>query len=415
MSSTDASPSEGQISPESAGMSAARLERITRHLEDRYLQPGKIAGCQVLVHRRGHTAYRRCLGLMDRERGKQMRDDTIFRIYSMTKPITSVALMMLFEEGHFQLKDPVHRFIPEFEKLEVYESGDASESFRTRPCDQPMTVRDALMHMSGLASNFPGHPVDRAFMSQLPWATSGGDLESLTQTLARLPLKFAPGTRWNYGISTDICARLVEILSARRFDQFLHERIFQPLGMRDTGFFVPEESRARLAANYGRRRDKSLRLVDDPEQSSYLRPPSYLSGAGGLVSTMDDYLQFCRMLLAGGKLDGTRILSRSTLDLMTRNHLPGGSDLASVALGGFGETAFDGIGFGLGFATSLGATVAASVGGDCDYYWGGAASTIFWNDPSEDLAVIFLTQLMPSGTFNFRGQLRNLVYGSIDD
>jgi CubicO group peptidase (beta-lactamase class C family) len=402
------------IKPEEAGMSASRLERITHHLESRYIRAGKIAGCQVLVHRSGHVAYFRSFGLADRERQKPMRPDTIFRIYSMTKPITSVALMMLFEEGQFQLGDPVHRFIPELRDLQVYESGDASE-FRTRPCERPMSIRDVLMHMSGVPSGLGAeHVVDAAYAAKRVRGP-GATLATLIDTLAQLPLKFSPGTRWSYGLSTDVCARLVEVLSNQRFDDFLRARIFEPLGMVDTGFHVPEGERERFAANYGRRRDKTLALVDDPAQSAYLAPPSYLSGAGGLVSTTADYLRFCRMLLGNGALDGARIVGRKTLELMTQNHLPNGSDLASMALGRFGESAFEGVGFGLGFAVSLGDVATQSIGARGDYYWGGAASTIFWIDPGEEVAVIFMTQLMPSATFNFRGQLKNLVYSSIED
>jgi CubicO group peptidase (beta-lactamase class C family) len=402
------------IKPEEAGMSAERLERITRHLEQRYIQSGKIAGCQALVYRQGHVAYFRSFGLADREREKPMRPDTIFRIYSMTKPITSVALMALYEEGDFQLADPVSRFIPEWSGLEVYESGSAPD-WKTRPCERPMSIRDALMHTTGIASGAdPRNPVDAAYAQQNPRTSEGTTLETLVKVLARLPLKFQPGTRWNYGPSTDVCARLVEILSGQRFDAFLRERIFEPLGMVDTGFHVPEAQRERFAANYGRRRDKSLALIDDPATSPYLRPPSYLSGAGGLVSTSADYLRFCQMLLRGGELDGARILGRKTIELMIQNHLPGGRDLAAVALGNFGETGFPGVGFGLGFATSLGEAQTQTIGHG-DYYWGGAASTIFWNDPIEQLCVIFMTQLMPSATFNFRGQLKNIVYSSIVD
>jgi CubicO group peptidase (beta-lactamase class C family) len=404
------------VKPEEAGMSPERLERITRHFESRYLQPGKIAGCQILVWRKGHTAYFRTFGLADRERERPMRHDTIFRIYSMTKPITSVALMALFEEGHFQLGDPVSRFLPEFRDLQVYESGDRAQGFKTRPCERPMSVRDALMHMTGVASGFASpDPIDRAYAEQRVRTGKGATLQTLIETLATLPLKFSPGTRWSYGLSTDICARLVEVISGQRFDAFLAERIFSPLGMVDTGFTIPEKKRERFAANYRRGPGKDLLLVDDSEQSVYRNEPTYFSGAGGLISTSADYLRFCQMLMRGGELEGNRILGRKTIELMVQNHLPGGADLGSLAMGGFGETAFEGVGFGLGFAVTLGDAPAQSIGARGDYYWGGAASTIFWIDPVERLCVIFMTQLMPSQTFNFRGQLRNLVYSSIID
>ncbi len=402
------------IKPEQTGMSAERLERVTRHLEQRYVEPGKIAGCQVLVARHGHVAYFGSLGLMDRERNKPMRDDTLFRIYSMTKPITSVALMQLFEEGHFQLADPVHRFIPEWEKLAVYASGGVG-AFKTQPCDRPMSMRDVLMHMSGLASGGPDNLVDIAYAKAGVRAREDATLKTLIESLAELPLKFQPGTRWNYGPSTDVCGYLIEVISGQRFDRYLDEHVFGPLGMVDSGFSVPAESAERFAANYGRRRDKSLALMDDPEKSLFLKPRTYFSGGGGLVSTTADYLRFCQMVLNGGELDGARILGRKTIELMTMNHLPGGQDLGALAMGQFGETAFNGVGFGLGFAVTLGEVASQSIGANGDYYWGGAASTIFWNDPVEDLIVIFMTQLMPSATFNFRGQLKNLVYSAIID
>lgn len=406
--------SHAQIEPAAAGMCPERLERITEHIERRYIDPGKIAGCQVLVSRHGHTAYFRSFGQMDRERGKPLRDDTVFRIYSMTKPITSVALMTLYERGEFQLADPVSRFIPEWEGLQVYESGSPGE-FKTRPCERAMTVRDVLMHTSGLSyGGDPVHPVDAAYRAA-GLRADDATLESMVRGLAGIPLKFSPGTHWHYSYSTDVCARLVELISGQRFDRFLSEQLFGPLAMTDTGFAVSGDQAERFAANYGRRRDKTLALVDDPEKSPYLRPRAFLSGGGGLVSTSADYLRFCQMLLNGGQLDGQRILGRKTIELMTLNHLPGGGDLAGMALGGFSETPYAGVGFGLGFAVSMGDVETQAVGSERNYYWGGAASTIFWNDPVEDLAVIFMTQLMPSATFNFRGQLKSLVYPAIVD
>ncbi len=403
------------IKPDEAGLSSERLERVTRHLERRYIEPGKLSGCQVLVARKGHVAYFRSFGAMDLEREKPMRDDTIFRIYSMTKPITSVALMMLYEEGHFQLGDHISRFIPEWEGLEVYESGSHGE-FETRPCERPMSVRDVLMHTSGLTyGGDPSHPVDVAYQKAGLRTEEGATLQSMVRGLASLPLKFSPGTRWHYSYSTDVCGYLVEVISGCRFDEYLTERIFEPLGMCDTGFRVPPEKAERFAANYARRRDKTLALEDDPATSPYLKPRTFLSGGGGLVSTTADYLRFCQMLLNDGELDGRHILGRKTIELMTENHLPGGQDLAGMALGGFGETPYQGVGFGLGFAVSLGNAETQSIGAAKNYYWGGAASTIFWNDPVEDLIVIFMTQLMPSDTFNLRGQLQSLVYPAIID
>jgi CubicO group peptidase (beta-lactamase class C family) len=404
-----------KVEPDAAGMSAARLERVTEHFEGRYVAPGKIAGCQVTVVRGGHVAYYRSLGLMDRERERPMADDAIFRIFSMTKPIASLALMQLYERGMFQLTDPVHRYIPEWRTLQVGEVQPDGSVNLVKP-QRPMNIRDVLMHMTGLpGSLFPGNPIDDAFAEARQSYGKGLTLEGITALLAEHPLKFQPGTRWNYGLSTDIVGRLVEILSEERFDDYLRREIFEPLGMVDTGFFVPEESASRLTAAYQFQPGNAPILSDAPEQSRYLRPRSYLSGAGGLVSTTSDYVSFCQMLLNGGQLDGRRVLGRKTLELMTRNHLPGGATLMDLAIGGFGEAGFEGVGFGLGFAVGQGPAATAMAGTAGDFYWGGAASTAFWIDPAEDLFAVFMTQLIPSMAYPFRAQLRALVYQAIDD
>jgi CubicO group peptidase (beta-lactamase class C family) len=404
-----------KIEPEAAGMSARRLERITERFTEQYIAPGKIAGCQVTVVRGGHVAYHRSLGLMDREAGTTMRDDAIFRIYSMTKPIASIALMQLYEKGLFQLFDPVHRYIPEWRTLQVGQVQNDGSIALVKP-ERPMNVRDVLMHTTGLAGAlFPGNPIDDAFGAARAARHKGMTLEGVTTLLAEHPLKFHPGTHWNYGLSTDIVGRLVEILSGQRFDDYLRREIFEPLGMVDTGFFVPEESAERLTACYQYRPANTPILMDDATTSRYLRPRSYLSGAGGLVSTTHDYVAFCQMLANGGQLDGRRILGRKTLELMTRNHLPGGATLMDLAVGGFGEAGFEGVGFGLGFAVGLGPAATAMAGSEGDFYWGGAASTAFWIDPAEDLFAVFMTQLFPSMAYPFRAQLRALVYQAIDD
>ncbi|MEX0784791.1 MAG: serine hydrolase domain-containing protein [Dehalococcoidia bacterium] len=405
-----------EVAAERAGFDAARLERITEHLERNYVEPGKIAGCQVLVSRHGLPAYFRSLGSMDLERGKPMRDDTIFRIYSMTKPITSVALMQLYEHGHFQLNDPVSRVVPSWRDHKVWVSGDKEELVTKEP-DSPVTFRHVLSHTGGLTYGGTNHPVDKVYRREGVQRREG-EGETLTtfmDKLSRVPLMYEPGTRWMYSLSTDVCGALVEIISGQRFDEYLQSHIFEPLGMVDTSFQVPEYKVERFAANYQRQADKTLKLIDDPERSTYLREPTFLSGGGGLTGTIADYSRFCEMLRRGGELDGERILGPRTLELMTKNHLAGGGgDLASMAVGAFSETAYEGVGFGLGFATTIGEVEAGTLGAG-DYYWGGAASTIFWVDPIEDMYVVFMTQLMPSATFNFRGQLKNIIYSSIGD
>jgi CubicO group peptidase (beta-lactamase class C family) len=344
-----------------------------------------------------------------------MTDDTIFRIYSMTKPIASLALMQLYERGLFQLTDPVHRYIPQWRTLQVAEQKADGTVELVKP-HRPMNVRDVLMHMTGLPGGLvPTEPIDKAFAQALAPRRSGMTIEGITALLAEHPLKFHPGTHWNYGISTDIVGRLVEILSGRRLDEYLQREVFEPLGMVDTGFYVPEESLPRLAACYQYRPANTPRLMEGPFANAIRRPRSYLSGAGGLVSTTHDYVAFCQMLANGGQLDGRRVLGRKTLELMTVNHLPGGATLQDTAVGGFGEANFEGVGFGLGFAIGLGPAATAMDGSAGDFYWGGAASTAFWVDPAEDLFVVFMTQLFPSAAYPFRAQLRALVYQAIDD
>ena len=408
------------VTPEKAGFSAERLERIGNHLKRSYIDNGKIAGCQVMVARRGHVAYFDSFGHMDRERGKLMADDTIFRIYSMTKPITSVALMTLYERGYFQLNDPVHRFIPEWRDQRVWVSGEGAAMQTVKP-DRPVSMRDMLCHTGGLtygaalvALGAPdtGHPVDKVYAQVGVRRGEGETLKDFVQKLARVPLRYQPGERWQYSLSTDVCGALVEIISGKRFDKYLKEEIFEPLDMWDTSFTVPHDKLARFAANYRRGPDKKLQLIDDPEKSTYLKEPTFFSGGGGLTGTTKDYARFCEMLRRGGELGGNRILGPRTIDLMHLNHLKDGKDLTSMAIGSFSETANEGVGFGLGFATTLDPVTSGSIVSG-DYYWGGAASTIFWVDQKEDLYVVFMTQLMPSGAFNFRGQLKSLVYSSI--
>jgi CubicO group peptidase (beta-lactamase class C family) len=404
------------VAPESVGLASEGLRRVDQHLVSRYVEPGKIAGALTLVARRGQVAWLSPLGLMDRERGKPMRADTIFRIYSMTKPVTSVALMMLHERGAFALADPVHRYLPAWEHLRVHRYG-RYPSFVTEPVARPMTVRDLLTHMSGLSYQIMERgPVDEAYR-QLGIGGPAGTLRDMVETLATLPLEFSPGTRWSYSVATDVLGYLVEVLSGQRFDEYLRTQIFEPLGMADTGFTVPADKLGRFAANYVRLPGSTeATIMDDPEDSPYARPKTLFSGGGGLVSTAADYLRFAEMLRRGGELDGKRLLGPRTVAYMTRNHLPDGRDLASLAPpGAFSETRYDGIGFGLGVHVVIDpvrAQVPVSAG---EYGWGGLASTAFWVDPDEDLVVVFLTQLVPSSTFDFRGQLKAIIHGAIVD
>ena len=405
-----------------AGLSTARLERIGELLQTHYVGPGKIAGCQTLVARHGQVAYSRSLGLMDRERAKPWADDTVVRIYSMTKPIASVALMMLWERGLFQIDDAVAKVLPEWRDQRVWVSGEG-EAMQTEPLHRPISFRDILSHTSGLTygslletigAPAARHPVDAAYKAMKVRMEREEDLDALVAKLGKLPLRYQPGRQWMYSLATDVIGALVQRLSGKRLDVFLEEEIFGLLGMVDTGFHVRAQNVDRFAACYARRADKTTVLQDDPQASPYLQPPVFLSGGGGLVSTMADYHRFCEMLRRGGELDGARIVGPRTLAFMTRNHLAGGKSLAELSIDSFSETTPVGVGFGLGFAMVTDG-VRAGTPSEGDYFWGGAASTAFWVDPVQDLVAIFLTQLLPSTTFNFRGQLRSLVYSAIED
>jgi CubicO group peptidase (beta-lactamase class C family) len=346
-----------------------------------------------------------------------MTHDTIFRIYSMTKPITSVAMMMLYEHGHFQLNDPVHKFIPEWGDLQVFVSGN-HPNFVTEPPERPMTMRDLMTHTSGLTYGFMERTNVDAAYRQLGLGDrtiEGNTLGRMVQQLARLPLEFSPGTHWNYSVSTDVLGYLVEVISGTPFNEYLKRHIFGPLNMVDTDFWVPQEKLHRLAANYSRRPDNGLQVEDDPMDSVYRRPPTLFSGGGGLVSTMEDYLRFCQMLLNGGELGGHRILGPKTVELMTMNHLPDGKDISDLNVCPFTQVAPEGFGFGLGFSIHLGSHRSQIIGSVGEYAWEGMASTLFWIDPLEDIIVIFMTQLMPTGTFDFRGQLKALIYPAVLD
>jgi CubicO group peptidase (beta-lactamase class C family) len=404
------------VKPEDVGLSSSRLARIGDHMK-RYIDAGKIAGTLTLVARRGQVAYLEPQGHLEIERRRPVTADAVWRIYSMTKPITSVGLMMLYEEGRFQLDDPVLRFIPSWQNLRVFVGGNYP-TFKTAPVERPMTIRDLLSHTSGLTYGFMERTnVDAAYrkLGVADQTRSGYTLQDMVETLAELPLEFSPGTRWNYSVATDVIGHLIEVISGQRLDVYLRERILEPLGMRDTGFVLEDQQVARFAASYERQSDGSLKMIDNPEQSSYQKR-SFLSGGGGLLSTAPDYFRFTSMLQNMGELDGVRLLGRKTVELMTMNHLPGGQDLTDLAQAGmFTETAYAGVGFGLGFSVQQSPARAQILGSAGEFAWGGAASTAFWIDPAEDLIVIFMTQLMPSSSYPLRRELRVLTYASLVD
>jgi CubicO group peptidase (beta-lactamase class C family) len=401
---------------ETVGLSRSRLDLLDRFLERRYIEPGKIPGALTVIARRGEVVHSSALGLADIERKKPVQQDTVWRLYSMTKPITSVAFMMLVEQGLVALDDPVHRLIPEWRNLGVFQGGFL-ETFQTKRPDRPMLIVDLLRHTSGLTYGFQQSTnVDAAYRKlKIGELERHGTLEELIARLAGLPLEFSPGTAWNYSVSTDVLGYLIAAISGEPFGEFLRRRIFEPLGMVDTDFHVPAAKRSRLAACYAATPAGGMVLYDDPEKSGYLNQPSFFSGGGGLVSTAGDYLRFCRMLLNGGTLDGVRILSPKTIQLMTINHLPGKRDLPALSRSLFSEAAYEGVGFGLGFATTLDTARTMLPGSVGDYFWGGAASTYFWIDPKEELIVVFMTQLMPSRAYPIRRELRTLVYAAFTE
>jgi CubicO group peptidase (beta-lactamase class C family) len=403
-------------SPESAGMSKAAFDRLEAHLKHRYIDAGRFPGTQLLVYRRGKIVHSAVQGFADVERKAPVKDDTIFRIYSMTKPITSVAFMMLFEEGRVALDEPVHKYIPEWRNLGVFQAGTAP-AFLTKPPSRPMLIVDLLRHTSGLTYGFQQRTnIDAAYRERkIGEFEKAGTLQSMIEDLAKIPLEFSPGDAWNYSVSTDVIGYLIGKISGKPFEAFLKERIFDPFDMKDTDFFVPPEKAHRLAACYSADGKGGMTLQDDPAVSSFLSPPSFISGGGGLCSTAADYLTFCRALLNGGELGGVRLIGPKTLALMTSNHLPGGCDLPEVAKSIISEAIYPGIGFGLGFSVTMKPAQTLIPGSAGEYAWGGAASTAFWIDPAEELIAIFMTQLLPSSTYPVRRELRTMVYSGITD
>lgn len=402
-------------SPESAGLCGERLNRIGAHFQT-YVDQGKLAGVLTLVARRGKLAWLDVRGHMDIESRKPLRADSIFRIYSMTKPVTSVAAMMLYEQGRFQLDDPISRFLPAFANMLVFTGGTAKNP-ETVPAARPITFQDLFTHTSGLSYGFIGAtPVEAMYRSHnLDTAATNLSTGDFVNKLAEMPLLFHPGSRWNYSMSTDVLGRLVEVISGQPLDEFFRSRIFEPLKMIDTEFSVPASQIGRLTTNYNRRMDGGLQVADAPAASRYLTRRPFLSGGGGLVSTAADYLRFCSMLLNRGALDGARLLGRKTVEYMTSNHLPSGDDLTSMGQPVFSETSYDGIGFGLGFSVMLDPVRAHVIGTAGEYAWGGMASTMFWIDPKEEMIGMLLTQLMPSSSYPLRREMKTLAYQALID
>jgi CubicO group peptidase (beta-lactamase class C family) len=412
------------IETRATGLSQERLETLDRFLHSKYIDAGKIPGALTVIYRHGEVVHFSTLGMADVERSVPVREDTVYRIYSMTKPITSVAFMQLVEQGLVALDDPVHRYIPEWKDLGVF-NGGLLETFRTKPLERSMLIIDLLRHTSGLTYGFQQSTnVDAAYRKLgIGELERQGTLDEMIEKLTKVPLDFSPGTAWNYSVSTDVLGYLVGKISGVPFDEYLRARIFEPLGMPDTDFYVHAGKESRFAACYASgslgpaapTQPAKMILLDNPVKSAYLEPTTMLSGGGGLVSTAEDYLRFCRMLLAGGTLEGTQILSPKTIELMTMNHLPGGADLPALSRSLFSEATYNGIGFGLGFSVVLDVAKVMIPGSVGNYSWGGAASTYFWIDPKEDLICIFMTQLLPSTTYAIRRELATLVYSAFSE
>jgi CubicO group peptidase (beta-lactamase class C family) len=405
-----------EIDPADVGFDATRLARIDTHFA-RYVDDGRLPGWLLLVSRKGHIVHLATNGQRDMEAGLPIELDTLFRIYSMTKPITSVAAMMLYEEGGFELKDPVHRYIPSFKDVRVYRQGSALASV-TEAATEPVRVWHLLTHTAGLTYGFHHvHPVDAMYRAAgYEWgAPPNTNLEQCCDDWAGLPLLFQPGAEWNYGVNTDVLGRVIEVVSGMPLDEFLRTRIFEPLGMNETAFFVNESDSSRLAALYAPQPGTRKAMRFDALGAVSSTTPAFLSGGGGLVSSASDYHRFTQMLVNRGELDGVRLLGTRTLRYMARNHLPGGVDLEDFGRPIFAQTTYSGVGFGLGFSVvedPVKAKVLSSMG---DHGWGGAASTAFWIDPLEEITALFLTQLLPSSTHPIRPQLKQLVYQALVD
>jgi CubicO group peptidase (beta-lactamase class C family) len=403
-----------EVDPAEAGFDADRLARIDTHFA-RYVDDGRLPGWLLLVSRGGQVVHLGTYGQRDKEAGLPVELDTLFRMYSMTKPVTSVAAMMLYEEGAFELKDPVARFIPAFADMRVFKGGSALAPV-TVPATEPMRIWHLLTHTAGLTYGFHhAHPVDAIYRAAgFEWGSPpGADLAECCEQWAQLPLLFEPGSEWNYSVSTDVLGRVVEVASGQSLDRFFAERIFEPLGMTDTGFSATDLDR--LAALYTRNPATGEAFRIDSMGDAAKKPPSMLSGGGGLVGTAADYHRFTQMLLGEGQLEATRLLSPRTVRYMTSNHLPGRADLEAFGRPLFSETTFDGVGFGLGFSVVDDPVKNKVLGSRGEFAWGGAASTAFWVDPVEDVTAMFLTQLVPSSTYPIRTQLKQLVYQALVD
>ena len=394
------------MSAEELGFLPDRLARITEFVQTNYLDTGKLPFASLLVGRGDDIALNWSSGVAD---------DAIFRIASMTKPVTSVAFMQLVEQGKVALTDPVAKYIPEFAGLGVFVAGGGNIPFVTRPPTSPMRIVDILRHTSGFTYSFQERSnIDAAYRKTDVESWTRNTSQSFIDTLAQIPLEFDPGSQWNYSVSTDVLGVLIERISGQSLPDFFRDNIFAPLGMNDTFFTVPADKATRLPQCFAYDPATKMKLFDkEGTDSLWAQGWSFNSGGGGLASSIADYHRFCRMLLNGGALDGVQIISPKTLELMTANHLPGGQDLTQMSKSLFSEAEMAGIGFGLGFATTIDSAATLTPCSTGDFYWGGMYSTAFFVDPVEDIIMIFMTQLMPSSTYPVRREIKTMIYSAL--
>jgi CubicO group peptidase (beta-lactamase class C family) len=402
-----------EVDPAEAGLDAEALERLDRHFA-RLVDEGRMPGYLVALARHGKVAHVTAYGCRNREAALPVERDTLWRMYSMTKPVTSVAALMLCEEGLIGLDDPLARYLPAFADPQVYDGGEGND-IKTRPTEGPIRIRHLLTHTAGLTFGFYySHPVDGLYRaagleSSVP---PGADLAETCDVYASLPLQFEPGTQWNYSVATNVLGRVIEVASGRALDEFFAERIFGPLGMPDAGFCVTEDQAERLGELYGENADGSISAIAGLPLHGR---PRFLSGSGGMVASALDYHRFMEFLRRRGELDGTRLLSPSTVDAMVSNQLPGGADLRSFGSPAHAEPGNSGIGFGFGVSVVVDPDITQAPSHLGTYGWSGVATTTFWVDPQKDLTVQFLTQVRPTTSHTLYADLKRLVDEAIVD
>jgi CubicO group peptidase (beta-lactamase class C family) len=399
--------------PSELGFNPDRLARIDAFIKAKYIDSGMLPHAALLIGRGDEIAHLSLQG--DARSGQSLQQDAIFRIASMTKPITSIVFMQLVEEGKVALSHSVASFLPEFKDIGVFVAGGGAMPFVTRPPTSNMKMVDLLRHTSGLTYGFQERtPIDSMYRKlKLDDFFGSRNLDEFIAELAKIPLQFDPGTAWNYSVSTDVIGAIIQRIEGKPLDQVFQERIFGPLGMNDTGFQVPPEKAGRITDCYAYHPAKKMEMFDNGNTSRWLKPNVFLSGGGGLCSTLPDYHRFCRMLLNGGTLDDVQIISPKTLELMTANHLPGGKDLTETSQSMYSEADNAGIGFGLGFAVNMTPHTTLVPGSSGEFYWGGMFSTAFFVDPVEDVIMIFMTQLMPSNIHPIRREIKTMLYAAM--